>query len=277
MVYRWECRHCEFTAWAADRTAAVDAVESHLLDHHAGRLSNEGFGVRWQCPYCGADRQNHDRDEAVTTFADHLFGHAEPAVTGGVHVADAVGGSGSVLVRAPVDGAAANNARSHFLAAGGEALLVTANPESRLRHLRAELGSWPSPTTVLTTAADPLADVDGLDLSAPVEAVTLDRSDGLRGVGRTVSRVLSDRDPTNGRLSVEFDVLPEIVAKFDLQAVFEFLHLLCSRFEKADALSHFYVDPRTESGATLNVLCNVFDLTIAAEGNAFVSEPPGDG
>lgn len=276
MVYRWACRRCEFTAWAADRAAAVDAIKSHLLDHHAVRLSSDEFGVHWRCPYCEAERRGQSRDGALTAFTSHLFEHVESTLAGGVHVADAVNGTGSVLIRAPVDGTAANNARSHFVAAGNDAVLVTAKPARRLDHLRRELGSWPT-TTVLTTVDDELTAVDGIDpATTPVDVVTLDQAEGLRGIGQTLSRVLTDHDTEGGRPSVEFDILPEVVAKFDLQAVFEFLHLLTARLETTGAISHFYIDPRTESDATLNVLRNAFDLTISAEGSAFVSDPPGD-
>jgi len=80
-----------------------------------------------------------------------------------------------------------------------------------------------------------------------------------------------------GTLSVEFDILPELVDKFDLRTVFKFLHLLSSRLDRADALSHYYVDPRRQQAASVNVLEQAFDLSIRASGGAFRSDsaPPG--
>ena len=276
MVYRWRCRHCEFTVWAAEEAEAVDAVQDHLLEHHASNVRRDGIRTEWRCPYCDARSESYGDDvDPVDAFASHLFGHVEDLVETGVHVADDIGGTGSVLVVAPLDGTA-DNARAHFLARGDAVVVVTANPADRLRLLDRELGSWPARTTVLTTVEHPLDAASDLDRSA-FEFVTLHRGTDLSGVGETIARCLRDHEGMAGTLSVEFDILPELVDKFDLRTVFKFLHLLSSRLDRADALSHYYVDPRRQQAASLNVLEGAFDLSIRASGGAFTSDsaPPG--
>jgi rubredoxin len=274
MVYRWRCRHCEFTTWAADGAAVADAVRDHLLDHHASNVRRDGIRTEWRCPYCDAHSESYGDDvDPVDGFSDHLFGHVEGLIETGVHVADDVGGTGSVLVTAPLDGTAADNARAHFLAPGDAVIVVTANPAARLRLIDRKLGSWPARATFLTTAEDPLDGVSDLDPSQlPVEFVRLDGGSGLSGVGETLARCLGDHEEMTGTLSVEFDILPELVDKFDLRTVFKFLHLLSSRLERADALSHYYVDPRRQRTASINVLEGAFDMSIRAAGETFTSD-----
>mgnify|MGYP000134804077 CR=1 FL=1 len=48
-----------------------------------------------------------------------------------------------------LDGDAAANARAHFLSRGDAAVVVTADPTSRLRLLDRKLSSWPASTTAL--------------------------------------------------------------------------------------------------------------------------------
>ncbi|WP_251343818.1 DUF7504 family protein [Haloplanus halophilus] len=279
MVYRWRCRHCEFTVWGAEGSAVAGTVEDHLLDHHRSNVRHDDLRTEWRCPYCDKrhERYGDEGDEAVEAFAEHLFGHVESLVETGVHVADDVGGTGNVLVVAPFDGAAVDNARAHFLSRGDMVILVTASPVDRLRLIDRELDSWPARTTVLTTAERPSDGVADLDLSGvPVDFVTLDKGIDLSGVGETIARALRDHEAMTGHLSVEFDILPELVEKFDLRTVFKFVHLLSSRLEGVDALSHYYVDPGRTQTATINVLEQSFDMSIRATGETFTSEPAPD-
>jgi hypothetical protein len=278
MVYRWRCRRCPFTVWSARRGAVVDAVESHLLDHHRGQLTNREFRISWECPYCDTTGQSHDESEGVARFTSHLFEHVEPLLESGVHVADEVDGTGSILVRSPVGSTGADNARIHFLSPGNVVLFVTTNPADRIRLLDEELHEWPAWTIVLTTKDDPLAGVTGIDFSeVPLEVVRLDSRLGLSDLGETISRVLDEQERTDGKISVEFDILAEIIEKFDLQTVFKFLHVFAKRCESADALAHYYVNPSAQSESTLNVLDEVFDLSITAREETFVSGTRGHG
>jgi rubredoxin len=280
MVHRWRCRRCSFTVWSARRGAIVDAVESHLLDHHRGKLTNRDFRISWECPYCETTGQSHDESDGIARFRSHLFDHVEPLLESGVHVADDVGGTGSILVRSQAGSAGADNARIHFLSPGNIVLFVTTNPAQRIRLLDEQLDEWPAWTILVTTKDDPLAGVTGVDLSEkPLEVVRLDGRLGLSDLGETISRVLDEQEHSDGKISLEFDILSEIVEKFDLQTVFKFLHVFAERCASADALAHYYVNPRARSESTLNVLDEVFDLTITAREETFVADTrgPGDG
>jgi len=152
-------------------------------------------------------------------------------------------------------------------------VFVTTNPAKRIRLLQEELAEWPAWTVVLTTEDDPLAGLSGIDLgSVPLEIVQLDKRLGLDSLGKTVSRVLEEQESAEGKISFEFDILSEIINKFDLQQVFKFLHVLNARLEDADALSHYYFDPRTQSESSINVLDQVFDLKISADDRIFTAE-----
>lgn len=270
MVYRWRCRTCTFSLWAANADAAAEAIRSHLFDHAESNLHRDDLRTVWQCPHCGAQGETYAGDGALESFKSHLFGHVESQIEADAHVVDAVGGTGSVLVLAPIDCDAAANARAHFLSRGDAAVVVTADPAARLRLLDRNLPSWPDSTTLVTTAAKPLS---GLDVDPPTElaVVTVDGQPDLSGVGKTLSRTLRSTE-ARGALSVEFDILTELVDTFELQTVFRFLHLLSSRLEQAGALAHYYLDPRRVQRASINVLEQAFDLVIRADGAVFTSE-----
>jgi len=277
MVYRFRCQHCSFTVWSARRAELVDAVGSHVLEHHRKRLTKQDFRVRWTCPYCESTGQYHDETDGAEAFERHLFGHVESLVESGVHAADDIGGTGNVLVRSRCESTASDNARIHFLSPGDIVLFVTMSPAERLRLLHEELHEWPAQTVLLTTKSDVLGSVSGIDFSeVPLEVVRLDSRLGLSGLGETVSRVIDEYEAAAGKIAIEVDILPELTEKFDLQTVFKFLHVLGKRFDRADALAHYHVDPRTLSESTINVLEPAFDLSITPRDRRFVSEPsPG--
>ena len=270
MVHRWRCRHCEFTVWSASPEALHGRIESHLLDHHRDRLAKRDFRTKWECPYCERSGESHDEQEGISRFTGHLLEHVQPLVESKTHVAEEINRSGSVLVRSPLNATGANNARMHFLSPCDIVLFVTTTPGERIRFLKDELQGWPAWTVILTTKENPLSGVDDVDLAnAPLEVVRLDRRLGLSDLGETVSRVLDEQRRKSGKISFEFDILSEIIEKFETQTVFKFLHLLTRRLESVGALSHFYVNPRRQSASTVNVLGQLFDLTITADDRTF--------
>lgn len=273
MVNRWRCRHCEYMVWSASGDALSTGVKSHLLDHHGGRLVEEGFQFTWSCPYCGESASSHERSEGLETFRTHLFDHVTSLLESGVHVADEVDGTGDILVLSPLESAGADNARKHFLAPGAVYIIVTTNPAGRLRLIDEQLTKWPSATVVITTKNHPMAGLEDMDFTdVPLEIVRLDKRLGLGGLGETISRVVQEHESMPGKLSVEFDILAEIIEKFTLEEVFKFLHALTSRLESADALSHYYANPDVQSESTINVLDQIFDLRITATDTAFESQ-----
>jgi hypothetical protein len=272
MVHRWRCRHCEYTVWSGSRQSTVDSIESHLLDHHRGNVSERDFQTEWTCPYCDRQSRRHTREEALAEFKSHLFDHADPLVESGVHVADDINGTGSILVQTPMGTTGASNARLHFTSPGDIVLFVTMSPEKRIQFIQEQLKEWPAWTILLTTEESPLSNVDGVDFStSPLEVVQLDRRLGLQDLGETISRIVEEQDTANNKLVVGFDILSEVIAKFDLQTVFQFLHVLTSRLEQVDALSYFYVNKQARSSSTINVLDQLFDLSIEAGEQTFVT------
>ncbi|MEY7849933.1 hypothetical protein AB7C87_12135 [Natrarchaeobius sp. A-rgal3] len=273
MVYNWRCRRCEFAVWSSDGREIRTAVQDHLVDHHRQHLSKEGFQVSWSCPYCDDRGLDHDKSAAVQTFRSHLFGHAKQLLQTGTHVADEIDGTGNVLVLAPSESDGANNARAHFTTPSDVAILVTMNVSERLELLERRLEEWPSKTIVVTTKADPLTDVEGVDIaSIPLEVVQLDKGLGIAGLGETISRVIAEHERPDVDIAVEFDILSEIIDKYELEQVFRFIHLLNTRIESAGALSHYYCNSQARSKPTINLIGELFDLRISATGKRFVLE-----
>ncbi|EMA36679.1 DUF7504 family protein [Halobiforma nitratireducens] len=254
--------------------ATQDAVQSHLFDHERDALYREGYQIGWSCSRCESATLKHDKEEAVRTFKRHLFDHVKGRVEKGTHVADEIGRTGNVLVLSSPTSTGANNAHVHFIDSDDVAILVTTSVAERLR-LLAERGSdWPVRTIVVTTAEQPLASTDDLDLrDVPLEIVQLDPGIGLDGIGETISRVIAEHNDPGTDVTLAFDVLSELLAKSDLETLFKFLHLLTARIESADAFSHFYCDPETKSTPTINLISELFDLCLSASDDRFVREP----
>ncbi|MFC6719493.1 hypothetical protein ACFQGT_14110 [Natrialbaceae archaeon GCM10025810] len=270
MVHTWRCWRCEYAVWSASESVTIESGRSHLLAHHRGNLSSEGFRIRWHCPYCERARVSHGRDEAVDAFASHLFDHGDHRLRSGAHVADEFDRTGNVLVLSPLEGAGADNARVHFLSSSDVAIVVTTRVAERVRLVNRRLADRPSQTIVLTTKAEPLEGLAGADVSGTdLELVQLSKRLGLGGIGETISRVVAEHESPEATLSVEFDILPELIAKCDLETVFRFLHLLTSRLEGAGALAHYYCNPERRSQPTINLLSELFDATIRARDDRF--------
>jgi hypothetical protein len=270
MVLRWNCRHCWFTTWGASKQAVAKQVKSHIVSHHQSSISSGDFHLQWDCPYCSESGLEQDEREGLRAFKSHLYKHVAPLIEEGKHVGDDINGTGNVLVLAPLESQGAENARTHFLAPSDIAIFVTTKPTARIRLLQNRLDELPAWTSVITSNEDPFGAESDIDISnVPIDVVQLKSTHGLSGLGTALAKVLSEHESASGKISVEFDIFSEIVASFDLQEVFKFLHILGSRFEKADALSHFYFDPTVESNSTLNLLREAFDLTIRPEDEVF--------
>lgn len=272
MVYRWECRHCDFSTWSTDRDRIAESIQSHLAEHYKSNFRKEDFGLAWSCPYCEAEGRDHDSDRALAEFKSHLFGHAESLLESDTHVADSINGTGSIMVKGPPESVGVDNARVHLLSPADIYVFVTTTPERRIELIRDEMSEWPALTVLITTKRQPLSGIAGVDFSTiPIEVVQLDKQLGLSSLGETVSRVLSEHESKQGKISLEFDILPEVIEKFEVQKAFRFLHVFTSRCNRADALSHYYIDPKTQSESKINVLGEVFDMQIEANGTVFTS------
>jgi hypothetical protein len=274
MVYRWRCRHCEFSVWGQTRKQVASRVKRHLIGHNRQHVTETEMQCQWACPYCDRTEQSTSRERALDSYGNHLFDHVEALMESGVHVADDIGHTGSILSLSGLESTGANNARVHFISPCDIVVFVTTNPSRRIRLLQRELTELPAWIIVLTTKQDPLESLSEESLTTlPLEVVQLDKQLGLSGLGQTVSRVLREQESMDGKISFEFDILSELLDTFTHQNVFKFLHILNSRLEKADALSHYYFDPSAGYQGSANVIEQTFDLRIRAEEGLFVSEP----
>jgi hypothetical protein len=275
MVYRWRCRHCDFSVWARTRGALSSRVSTHILGHNRDKVTEAEYHLEWNCPYCDQTGQSHDGG-GLDSFGEHLFEHVDALIESGVHIADEFGRTGSVLVQTPLDSTSANDARLHFLSPCDIVVFVTANPGARIRLVQRDLSELPAWIVVLTTHENPLEGFSEEELSVlPLEIVQLDKQLGLAGLGETASRVLAEQENMEGKISVEFDILAELLDTFSLQEVFKFIHVLNFRLDDADALAHYYIPPSSEYEGSINVLSQVFDLQIRTEDGVFVSPANG--
>ena len=272
MVHKWHCRRCRFTVWSRNRTHLDSEVKSHLLGHHTGNISKKNFRLAWECPRCGTEGQTHEKEEGVQEFKDHLYDHVADSIASNVRVDDDIGGSGNVLVKAPIESTGADNARIHFLSRGDVVMLVTNNPEDRIRTLNERFSEWPARTVIITTKRRPLEDPMDIDFSdVPIELVKLDPTLGPTGLGETISRVITEQDTTGKDLSFAFEILPEIIESFDVKRSYRFLTMLSSRLNEENALAQFYINPRPQSSTVLNVIDDEFDIELTAEDTVFIA------
>ncbi|MFC7019244.1 MULTISPECIES: DUF7504 family protein [Haloarcula] len=272
MVHQWECRECEFTAWSSNQSEIADVVKSHLFSHYKSAVTSDELGVSWECPYCDHTSQGYDTDESVDKFKEHLLKHVSALIDSGVHVADEIDRVGNVLVLSALESAGADNARVHFTSPADIAVFVTNDPAERVRLLDNRLQSWPAWTTILTTKSQPFADVTDVDLdTAPLDVAILDKGISITDLGETIARVLDEQQTSNSRVTVGFDILSELLSLFDTETAFKFVHVLNSRLTHMDALTHYYLNPNSHPSSEINVLKELFDLRIQANGSRFTT------
>lgn len=274
MTHGWSCRHCEFKAWANGEKRLERKAESHLFEHHKGRVRKADFRLQWACPYCDASGTAHDKREIVGAFKRHLNEHVIEGIETDTRIVEEIDRNGNVLFDVPAESTAADNARLHFISGSDLAIVVTKSPKERLRLIHRRLSGWPERTIVVTTKRRPLDGTLDIDLAdAPVELVELDRRLGPSELGETVSRIIDAHYTPGTRVSVGLDVLYDIVSAFDLRTSYEFIDMLSSRLRDVGAVAHIYMKSRPELSSVLNVLEGRIDLHIEADSQVFVSRP----
>jgi hypothetical protein len=195
------------------------------------------------------------------------------AIEAKAHIASSIGRSGNVLVNAPVESAAADNARVHFLTGSDLAIVITTHPKARIRLLADRLEEWPDRTVVVTTKHRPLDGGLGVDLSsAPLELVELDRRLGPQDLGETVSRIIDAHHTPKETVSVEFDILSDIVQSFELRRTYDFVTMLSRRLGDVGALAHFYAAESPQLSSAFNVLDGTIDLKLNVESQVFIAD-----
>lgn len=272
MMDRWRCTHCDFLTWADGRSEIKDTVQTHLLAHYSENLTKSDFRVTWDCPYCATEKTIYDKAEAIAGFKSHLYSHVEDRIQTNKHIAERLGWNGNVRIDAPIESDEADTLRAHFHSEADLIVLITANPEARIRLLHKRLTDWPTRAVVVSTDGNPFGDNNELNFSGiPIELVELDSRLGPSDVGETVSRILDVHHENNMRVSVEVDIISELINSFDLQTSCDFVRMLSSRLEDVDGVFQLYVDPDAHRNipTVLNFLEDEFDLTISAEDQRF--------
>lgn len=270
MVYKWDCRECGYTAWSEHQSSLERDIKSHLFDHNLNNITKRDFRFTWNCPYCSSTATIHDKEEIIEDFKIHLYNHIAEQVISDTHVAETINRRGNILVEAPVDGEQADYARRHFFSCGNVVIVVTRNPEARIRLLAEQLDGWPAHTVILTTKRRPIDSTLGIDFSdVSIEVVELDQRLGPNQLGETISRVVTQHDGPGRQLSFGFDIIYEIIQSFDLQTSYEFVSSISSRLRDVNAVSHFYISPHPQLESILNVLEDQFDLKITVADDIF--------
>jgi hypothetical protein len=110
-----------------------------------------------------------------------------------------------------------------------------------------------------STAADAATDTGTLPKTHVVEG-------GLAELGTTISTVVEefdlyadDLEPAEFRMA--FDCLSTLLAAYDREAVFRFLHVLTTQVRRARGLAHFRL-PREPTTEVVHLLSPLFDATI---------------
>jgi len=272
MVKKWNCGRCEFLAWSDSYERLKRRAGTHLFQHTSGDVCKSDFRFEWQCPYCDEAGKTHERDTARTNFKQHLSDHAAGNIEQNKHISEEIGQSGNVLIKTPVESTAADNARVHFISGSDLAIIITKNPADRLKLFEKQLREWPDRTVVVTTKRRPLDELPKIDLSeTPVELVELDRSLGPQELGETISRIIDVHYTPGQRLSVELDILYDIVKSFELQTSYKFIDMLSTRLREANAVTHIYVAARPQLSSVLNILDGKIDLKLNCDSRIFSS------
>jgi hypothetical protein len=249
------------------------AIKTHLISHYADRLSKSDFRIAWNCPYCQSKKTIYDKGEAIADFKSHLYGHVEDNIHDGTHIGNRLGWNGNLQINTPTDSPEADTLRSHFHSNADLAILITANPEARIQHLHDELTELPSRAVVVSTEGNPFDAETELDFSGTsMELVELDTRLGPNDVGETVSRILDVHHTDGMRVSVEVDIINEIIRSFDLQTSCDFVRMLASRLEDIDGVFQLYVNPDAHRNIStvLNFLEEEFDMAIRASQQQFI-------
>lgn len=274
MVYRWRCRRCSFTVWAVSQQAVVRKAKQHLFDHVKHTVGTDDSSIIWECPHCGNDTFGYQRDTVVERIQSHLFTHYNGSLTADTHIAETVGESGNVLLQDSQQTSMVDNACLHLLTprriSTQGVLLVTANPEPQLATWRSHLSTWPKALTIITPRS--LPDDYLAPIPSDVNVHTLSGGIDLQQLGVMITRALQSLANSTQNVVVGFDILSEVLKKFELKPVFRFLTILTRQFAKAGAVTHFHLNPKQHSQMELNLVHSEFDLVVSTSGDVLVSD-----
>lgn len=271
MVYRWRCPQCPFVVWAPDGDAVVDELTSHLREHYEQQATETVFRTEWTCPSC-SDRLTASTPEGIgTAIEQHLIDHEKPRIVSGTRMTSVAIGAQSVLTLAP-DNGTRNFARTNLASECDTAVFVTTTPRDRLtlvdRFLTDELDRVV--LVVPRSAVDSeITAIESDDHAYDLDIRLPDR--GLDNVGTTVSNVLHEPFGDADRTMVDFELFEWLIDTCPGDSAFRFTHVFIGVVEATDAIAHFSIDPSRFPDPTIRTYAPLFDLTIAARSDRFVS------
>ncbi len=270
---RWECDHCGFLAWAADRDEMREVTGSHLLAHVPEAVTRSDFRTNWDCPYCNTEKTVYDADGAVSEFKTHLHEHVADRIVDDAHVADRFGWTGAVRIDAPVDSDDADALRAHFHGHADLVIAVTLDPERFVRLVDDRLDAWPRRTVVVSTEEYPFdAEAEiGVD-DGSIEIVEIDPRLGPDELGETVSRIIDVNHAAGDVLSLEVSVFHEIVSSFDVRTACAFVRMLSARIDDSGGALQLYVDGDADPNVStaMNFLDDDIDLALTPADGRFI-------
>lgn len=103
-----------------------------------------------------------------------------------------------------------------------------------------------------------------------VETVVASPRD-LAGLWVAIGLYLDELAACGERVAVCFDSLSTLLGHVSTDRVYRFVGLLVERLRRANAVSHFHLDPASHDRGTVEDLCSLFDVTIVEP-----SSPPSD-
>lgn len=273
VMARWECGHCGFLAWAADRDEMREVTGSHLLAHAPEAVNRSDFRTNWDCPYCATAKTAYDADGAVDEFKAHLHEHVTDRIAADAHVADRFDWNGTVRIDAPVDSNDADTLRAHFHGYADVVIGVTLDPERFIRLLDDRLDAWPRRTIVVSTEEYPFDDENEIDIDdGSIEMVEIDPRLSPDELGETISRIIDVNHVAGEVLSLEISVFHEIVSSFDVQTACAFVQMLSARLDDSGGALQLYVDGDADPNVStvMNFLDNDIDLALAPKDGRFI-------
>jgi len=270
---QWNSYDTNFVVWANSHDQLREAIQTYLFQRHSDRLLKSDYRFTWRSPYSDTQKTVYDKQEAIDSFKSHLYDHVKHRVKDDKHIAERIGWNGNIQINSPPNNTGSDILRTHFHSHADLSILISSNPEQRIRHLHDELNNWPERTIFLSTDGHPFDDSTELDFSGvSVELVELDSRLGPGQVGETISRILDVHYADDMVVSLEVDIFFEIIQSFDLKRSCEFVKMLSSRIDDVNGVFQLYVDPNCHPNVStaMNFLEDEFDVTISASEHQFV-------
>lgn len=169
-------------------------------------------------------------------------------------------GRATLLCSSPGDAAAREPCADLLTPSDGDAadlLLIsfTGTISDRLDTLRARGVDVDHSAAVIL--ADQDAEAEAVDRTYAVESVeTVDR---LSDLGMTIRDVVAEWAYDGNPTLVCFDAVDDLIARAELEVVFEFLLVLIEGIRPWGAMAHFHFDPAAHDGETRRTLEPLFD------------------